>query len=764
MLTYPRWRVAVALPLPAYDFLPVGEPLAALGKRVLVPWQGGSRVGVVLEVLGGTLERGLNLKEAIAVLDTEPIFTPQACVALLEVAQQGMCFDGLVYQDFMPFGLEPSFLHHVQLVANLDLSTLPEGAAKLEQRALAASLDPSLLEFLRGQGLLQETVRLELASREIIRAAQSDAALTPKQTTALEVLRENNGFYTLKSWAESAQVSTAVVSKLLERGVAVRQSEPLPLELPVYAAPSEPPAKKAAWLESANQLESEATMRLHGGKPSLRFGIVAEAIRRAVKLGQSILYLAPDHRRLERAWLALGGVAKSAMLHGGLRPLEREAVWRSSATGRISVLFGTPMALFAPLPDLGLIIVEDELSDAWKLHGGSRLFIPDAALIRGQSSGARVLFVGSVPAAESLELAGLVLPPPITRLHIVDFSAAPAAPEIGPLASMPVARDSFPISTDLKRVLRQTAERSRQAVIIAPRRGYSAVLRCKDCAWIPYCPHCDVPLKYHAASRVLECHQCGYSAAPPTRCPSCEGTVLAPRGPGSEWIERELRVFLPQSKIYRFDRDLKSDLSDIWRGQAGIIVGTTAVLGLPPPPDLALIALTFADTMHSSPDFRAGERFHALLRQLLEWHPTRAPLLLVQTFNGQHQALQQILSLEDASSFAQSELESRQAFLYPPFAQLAQIQVSARREPDAEIAASKLGSYIKDRGAAQLELLGPAPASIARVKGLFIFQLLVRANSRERLAHLLEPARAYRAGGVRVRIDVNPRQLTDLLE
>ncbi len=758
------WRVAVALPVPAYDFLPIRKPFLGLGKRVLVPWQGGSRVGLVLEVVEASLERGLSLKESIAVLDTEPLFTPEACAAMLELAQQSMGFAGLVYQDFLPFGLEPSFSHTVQLLPDLDLQNLPDSAQKLEQRQPAQHLDPSLLEFLRGQGLLNETVRLEIPSREVIRAAQSNLTPTPKQAIALEVLRESGGFYTLKSWAENAGVSTGMLNKLLEQGAAMRELEPLPMDLPDFGQPETPPISKAVHLAAAAELEPHRLARLHGGKPRERFAVLAQLIRQAIKRGQSILYLAPDHLRLERAYSALAGLGKSAMLHGALRPLERESVWRTCATGRVSILFSTAFGLFAPLPDLGLIILEDELSDAWKLHGGSRVFLPDAAQLRAKQSGANLLFVGSVPASESLELEGVILRPPTARLHIVDFSAAQTQPEIGPMANMPLARDSFPISTDLKRLLRQTAERGRQAVVIAPRRGYSAMLRCQDCGWTPYCPHCDVPLKYHAAARALECHQCGYSTNPPNRCPSCEGTVLMPRGPGSEWIARELRSFLPQSKVYRFDRDHKDDIEPITRGEAGIIVGTTAVLGLPAPPDLALIALSFADTMHSSPDFRAGERFHALLRQLLEWHPTRAPLLLIQTFDGQHKALQQILAHQPADAFARSELETRENFLYPPFAHLAQVQISARREPDAEVASSQLGGLIRDRGADGLELLGPAPAGIARVKGLFIYQLLVRAKEKIRLAHLLEPARAYRHSGVRVRIDVNPRQLTDVLE
>ncbi len=758
-----RWRVAVSLPLPAYDFQPLGDAHSALGKRVLVPWQGGARVGVVLEVLEGTMDRGLALKDAIAVLDHTPIFTKATCAAMLEISRESMSFEGLVYQDFLPWGAEPALTHRVKLVDGITLENLPEVARQFTAWAEANLFDPAVLDFFRSQGLLEDDVQLERPSREIIRATtqQAKKKLTEKQERALEILHETGEFGTLKAWSDASGVSSGVIAKLLELGVAQRVLESYEPALPTTPETETFPKPRLLALQQGAQLEAHQVSRLHGGKPKDRFEIIAALMRQCEG---EVLYLAPDHTRLQRAFKALGGFGVSALLHGGLKPLEREAVWQTCAKGEIAALFGTPMALFAPLGNVKLIVLEDELSDAWKLHGGSRLFVPDAALIRAQQAGAKLLFAGSVPAAESLALPGIVLHPPRARLHVVDFSQEAALPEIGPLSNMRPTRNSYPISTEFKRLLRQTIERGRQAVVIAPRRGYSAVLRCKDCAWVPFCPNCDVPLRFHASSRALECHQCGYKTNPPNRCPTCDGTVLAPRGPGSEWIERELAAFLPQTQVYRFDRDRKDDLERLYQGSSGVIVGTTAVLQLEPPPDLALIALTFADTMHSSPDFRASERFHALVRQLLEWHPTRAPLLLVQTFQGGHAALLAIGNGHDVEQFPHNELPSREMFLYPPYAKMAQVQIAARRPGDAEIAASKLGSLIRDRGAQHLELLGPAPAPIARVKGLFVFNLLVRAKDTSRLAHLLEPARGFREGGVRVRIDVNPRQLEELLE
>jgi primosomal protein N' (replication factor Y) len=762
-LTHTRWRVAVALPIPAYDFKPVhGSDADALGRRVLVPWQGGARVGLVVEINEDPRD-DLNIKEAIAVLDDLPVLEPNACRALLEIAQETFCNVGVAYQDFLPWGLEPPVEHTVRLVAGVNAAELPAQAQRLHNWTSAALHDPGVLEFLRSQGLLEEQARLIGPTKEIIRLLPEfdPPKLTGKQARAMDALRELEQFDSGVAWAEAAGVSVGTVTKLIAMGAAERARVPQGSPLPELPATPPAPRATAEVHAHADTLEGLAVARLHGGKPRERFAILAELIRRAPG---GVLVLAPDYARLERAFAALGDVRAGALLAGDLKHPQRQAVWRAAQRGDVEVLFGTPFALLAPVRDLALVVIEDELSDAWKLHSGSRAFIPEIARTRAEAAGARLLYAGSVPATESLALPGIVLPPPRARLHVVDLSAQPQRDEMGPMVHLNPPRNSFPISTTLKKVLRQTAERARQGVVIAPRRGYSAVIRCKDCGWLPFCPNCDVPLRYHLETRGLECHQCGHTERPPTRCPTCEGTVLAPRGPGSQWIQRELQQLLPGTRVYRFDRDTKDDLAAIYRGEPGVIVGTTAVLGLPPPPNLALIALSFADTMHTSPDFRAGERYHFALRQLAEWHPTRAPLLLIQTFQAGHAVLQGLNAGSDVAVYPTSELESRASFSYPPHTKLAQVQVAARRQHDAQMCASKLGGLIKDRGADSHELLGPAPAPIARLKGLYAYQLLVRAPDMARLTHLLEPARNFREGGVRVRVEMHPRQLEELLE
>ena len=749
------WRVLVPLPLGAYDFRALKTDTPALGARVLVPWQGGARVGVVLEVLeDARVDRGLHLKDAIALLDVTPILTADALETLKAVASFALAPLGVVLEDFLPFGLRQEVEHLVRLVPGINTAELPTRAEAMLEWSSAALHDPGLLEFLRSQGLLEEEANLLEPMREVIKPVlePSDMKLTPKQALALETLQDLGRSPSLAEWARDAGVSSGVVSKLERLGLAYRGFEALAAVQLEF--PRTDPAPKVVSLEP--NLE-----RVHGGRWRERQAIIAQLIR---ETKGGVLYLAPARGRLERAFKALGGVRPSAMLHFDLNARERQAVWTGARETDFEVIFGTMMALLAPIKNLKLIVLEEEGSDAWKLQGGSRVFVPDAAKLRSEASGARLVFTGAVPSVESLSLHGMVLEPPRSRIHIVDYANPNLAPEMGPMSHMSVAKESWPLSSALKKVLKQVAERGRQAVLIAPRRGFSALVKCPDCAWLPYCPNCDVPLRFHAISRTLECHQCGHQTTPPKRCPKCDGTVLNPKGPGTQWIQKELEKLLPGTNVYRYDRDQKDDLKAFKRGESGVIVGTTAVLSLEPPPDLALIALTFADTFHTHPDFRSSERFHALLRQLLEWHPTRAPLLLVQTFSGRHPALVQILEHHSSDVFPELELASREALSFPPFSQLAQVQLAGRKSHDAEQAAQKIAALIKDRGATKTELLGPAPNPIPRLRGLYVFNLLVKTQNLERLQHLLEPARRSREGSVRVRIDVNPRNISELIE
>ncbi|MBB6098338.1 primosomal protein N' (replication factor Y) [Deinobacterium chartae] len=749
------WSVALPLPIPAYDF---GEPHGfegpvPVGFRVLVPWQGELRIGIVV---GESSAHGHRLRDAVALLEERPWLSAALVDTLCRAARARSVPLGLLFGDFVSAGWDSALDHRVARVAGADLASFGPGVAELNEDFLEARrFDATLLDAVRAQALLVERVQLSPRLEGSYRAVEGQGKLTPKGRAAWEVLRREGPLSSLAEWARRAAVSTSVVSGVVTKGWAQMDQRAAPP--PPLPEPQLPPIRP-----QPHGLPTAAVTRLHGGRPAERHARVAARILEVIRADGDVLYLTPDAASRGRTWRALSGLTESVCYSGELTPAQREHAWELARAGRARLIVGSYAALALPLAHLRLIVLEDEGSDAYKLQGGSRAFVPDLARSLAERSGADLLLTGPVPSAEGLLEPGVVLPAPRARLHVVDYGAPEEAPEVGPL-SLPNhqrSRQGWPLSNDLQRALKQVAERGRQAVLLAPRRGYSALLRCSSCGHTPMCRNCDVPLRFHAERRELTCHQCGYHLRPPDLCPACEGPMMQPKGPGTEWIAAEVRRLLPGFPVYRYDREQQDDLSAVYDSRPGVIVATQALLGLEAPPDLALIGLTFADTWLAVSDFRASERYHRLLRQLIEWHPQRAPLMVIQTFQGDHPALRSVYEGKDAGFYLEEELRARKLLAYPPYVRLAQVEVAARDQAKAQQAALEVAQALLGSGAGEREVLGPAPAPVARLRGLYAFNLLLRARDEERLEALLKPLQGR--WSARVRVDVNPRDLLNL--
>ncbi|SEJ90518.1 replication restart DNA helicase PriA [Deinococcus reticulitermitis] len=579
-------------------------------------------------------------------------------------------------------------------------------------------------------------------------------------------LREHGPTETLSAWAQGAGVSPGAVSALVGKGWAEYLQQPAPPpELPAPQPTPDPrPAEELLALTS-DLLPETGEWRLHGGREGARWLALAPRLTRLLAQGRGVLVLVPDRATLARAWEGLSGYAevagtRAAQLTGLLTPRQREEAWRQIREGEARLVIGSPHALGAPLSNLALVVVLEEGSDAYKLLSGSRAFVPDLAARVAREWGAALGNVGTVPAVESAGLPGVVLAPPRTRVHIVDYSRPTEQAQLGPLSSphLTPQGQGYPLSHDLARLLRQVQERGRQAALLAPRRGYSALLRCPGCESVPQCKNCDIPLRFHHETRRMTCHQCGYGQGVPDRCDECGEQMWKARGPGTEWIAQEVTRLLPGMPVYRLDRDHQDNLAPLYAGESGVVVGTPLLLSRVCPPDLALIGVTLADTWLGVSDFRASERYHRMLRQLAAWHPRRAPLLVVQTFQGDHPALRVLADGRDALAYPAAEAQVRRELLYPPAVRLAQIEVSARDKERACAAAQAVADALHGAGATEPEILGPAPSPVARLRGVYPYHLLLRARSDARLAELLGVLDT-RSWSARVRVDVNPRAI-----
>ncbi|GAA4005838.1 primosomal protein N' [Deinococcus rubellus] len=812
------WSVALPLPLPPYDFAaPHGFAGSALGRRVLIPWRGDLALGVVVggsagsghklrEVAGvlddspwvghgflagaaslSALSRvplGLLLSDLLgvglnpryshrvrAVQDADlSLFarhTPTSDwtdasafpPALLDaVREQGLLDEAFgltprsttIYQA-RPWAQVPEDQRHQTAWQAVASSAVPLTARQHTAWAWLDAHGPvlSLGDWARragvGSGVVMAVVQRGWAEAVIVDAAPP---------TAWSVLQTAGPFETQSAWAQAAGVPPSQVASLLAR----RWADSVEVQAPPPALPAPAAPPRAV----PDDLPEGLIWRLHGGRDRERFASLAARLRRRLELGRSVLVLAPDAATLRRAWDALSGLAadtgtQAVPFSGGLSEVQREHTWQLIQSGEARLIIGSALALPAPVSDLALIVVLEEASDGYKLPSGSGVFVPDLAARMASALQTPLAYVGTAPAVESVAHPGVIIAAPRSRVHIVDYANPASQPDMGPLSGVQLRQSGagYPLSHDLAKVLRQVAERGRQAALLAPRRGYSALIRCPSCEHTPQCRNCDIPLRLHQQTRQLTCHQCGYTQGIPERCDVCGEALWSARGPGTEWIAAEVRTLLPGCPIYRFDKDQQDDLTPLMRGESGVVVGTQALLSQDAPPNLALIGVTLADTWLNLSDFRASERYHRLLRQLVTWHPERAPLLLVQTFQAEHPALRSVADSHDALQFPRAEYELRRALNYPPHASLAQVLITAREQGRASAGADEVAQALFAAGATPQEVLGPAPSPVTRIKGLYPYHLMLRTRDETRLATLLEVLnRSWKA---RVRVDVTPR-------
>ncbi len=740
------------LPLEPLTYLPPasGQP-ATVGARVAVPWQGGARIGLVVgrrEVAAG---RGMELREAIDGLDAEPFVAAGAVEALLRIARHAAVPAGVALATLLPWGFRDALRHLVRPLPGADVPGLERDGDWVEASTVALEH----LDWLRGQGLVEErVVRVRPTVRVLAPVhpvdAELDGARRANQRRALTRLWEQETTASAAELARDAEVPESAVRALVSKGYATYrevEAPPPPLPRPVPEASPPSPAPPDA-------VPPEGDGGVMGGLRRQRLAALVPRLRSDLDGGRSVLILAPEQARLHEAAEALASLPLF-VLSGELDDEQRLRLFEELRASGPVVVLGTYLALLAPAPHLGRVVVLEAASGSYKLQAGARLFVTEAASQLARSSDAALTLTDVVGGPDTLvrlpEGARRDLPLPRLRLHAADMGGS----------------GNWPLHPDLVRVLKQVRERERQAVLIAPRRGFSAALGCEACGWTAQCPNCDLSLRYHRQDGRLRCHQCGHVQAPPQACPACGSTSLAPlRGAGTQWVAEQLAGMLDGLRVLRFDSDRRDDLAPLLEGRPGVVVGTTAVLRLPPLPALSLVALTLFDTHLALADFRAEEEALRMLLELGELSAGRRPLVLVQTYQPGHPVLRALASDPPdpaVEALVGGQLERRRRFAYPPFGALAKLQLAARERGAAAEAASALAEELRRRGAEEDEVLGPAPAPVARLKGRYAFQVLLRLNAADRLEQILAGL-PPRMGRARLRVDVDPRDVGELLE
>jgi primosomal protein N' (replication factor Y) (superfamily II helicase) len=547
------------------------------------------------------------------------------------------------------------------------------------------------------------------------------------------------------------------------------------MSLPTLPGPRQGPPLTLAQSQSVETvvaaLGSFQALLLEGVTGSGKTEVYLEAIAECLRRGQQALVLVPEiglTPQTLRRFRARLGVPIEA-LHSGLADGERARVWAALSRGDARVLVGTRSAIFSPLPEAGLIVIDEEHDGSYKQQDGVRYSARDFALVRGKALGVPVLLGSATPSLESL---AAVQAGRYVHLRLAERAGGARAPTV---RVVDVRRRPLQagLSAELRDAISACLARGEQALVFRNRRGYAPVLLCHDCGWSAQCQRCDKPLTVHAAGRRLICHHCGTQARPPSACPECGGLALQPQGAGTERIEEALAAAFPDALRVRVDREttrgrdaLEAHLASLGHGP-GILIGTQMLAKGHDLPRLSLVAVVGVDEGLFSADFRASERLSQLLIQVAgrAGRADRPGEVLLQTHHPDHPLLLTLLS-GGYRQFAAAALAERADAGFPPFGHLALLRAEAQDEHAGRdfLALARGLAQAQLDGDTRVSLHGPLPAPMPRRAGRHRWQLLLSTQQRPALQALLSTwvPQLYdekQARRVRWSLDVDPQDL-----
>lgn len=560
--------------------------------------------------------------------------------------------------------------------------------------------------------------------------------------------------------------------------------------LPAPAEPSlmpEPSPEQTALLEQLGAAGAGSTVLLHGVTGSGKTEIYLRAAAQALAAGRQALVLVPEINltpQLEARFAQRFAGQRIVSLHSGLTPVQRLRHWLAAHLGAADLVLGTRLAVFASLPRLGLIVVDEEHDPSYKQQEGARYSARDLAVYRGRQEGATVLLGSATPSLETWQRATegrylkLALPSRIggaelPQVRVVDMNLQPKPGPGGAALSPPLVQ-----------ALQQRIDRGEQSLVFLNRRGYAPVLHCTDCGWKSGCPHCSAWRVFHKLDRTLRCHHCGWTERVPRACPDCGNLDIAPVGRGTERLEEQLAAVLSGRdgaplRIARIDADstrakgaLEAQLGSVHAGEVDVLVGTQMITKGHDFRRITLVAAVAPDSALFSSDFRAGERLFALLMQAAgragrDAVQAARSEMWVQTWHPRH-PLYEALRRHDFEAFAASQLRERAAAGLPPFSHLAMLRADAKTAEAARDflqAAAECAQTLPE--AEPVTIYAPVPLPVARVADVERMQMLVESASRPALQrflaqwiealHALRRERAPNAPKVlRWAIDVDP--------
>jgi len=843
------------LPQPLTYSVPPALPLS-VGAAVVVPFGAQQAVGYVVALKDDCPpEMAAKIKPVAARIENAPSFNQELCDLARWVSAQTLCDLKDAVHLIVPEVMSSQIKTTLHLAD--DWEEQLAGSRAASQKDLAAALaalggaaepgklakaqgqakpGPALLE-LKKKGIVTEeravklpparrkmvrllrlTVETDVAAEEAARLERGGAARQARLLRALlEAEEEGRKAKRPASGLAVGASAGAAAKALAEKGLARYAEVPMrrdPFQFFGFVAGNAPPlthAQTQAALEIGRHLAAQdgRPLLLHGVTGSGKTEVYLDAVCRALALNRNALILLPEiglTAQVLDLFKARFGADEVAVLHSALSLGERHDEWRRIQSGEARVVVGARSSVFAPVPNLGLIILDEEHDGSYKQDSSPRYHARDVAQFRAAQTGATVILGSATPSLESyykartgeyglITLSERIDSRPLPPVQVVDLreemkAGSPPAPILGSQSKKVATLNPAPqnwgggvslpkpespprsvFGADLTEALGACLARREQAILFLNRRGFASFLLCRDCGFTFRCPNCDVSLTYHHAGRYLQCHHCDYRRHVPDLCPKCQGLRLRPFGLGTEKVEDAVRQQFPVARTLRMDRDTMSrkgahaeTLRAFKRGEADILIGTQMVAKGLDFPNVTLVGVVSADTALNVPDFRAPERAFQLLTQV-SGRAGRGKVpgsVIVQTFTPEHDSII-FASTHDYYGFYEHAIAQRAELGYPPFSHMANVVFTDESEEEAQKRSRHFATILRAViGREGVTILGPVACPLARLRGRYRWHLALRAPAKKTLLTLLRTALGEMVAGERSGLTVDMDPLTML--
>jgi primosomal protein N' (replication factor Y) (superfamily II helicase) len=796
----------VSLPVPldrsfTYELPAKLRQLARAGCRVWVPFGTRKLTGVIIRTHDDRPSQ--ELREVLRLLDPEPVLESELlhlgqwiaeyyCAPLGEVLKSMLPLSGEVRRSARFSLTEAGRDVARQLVVNPESDAAVRVLAVLEQQARSADYFVSRIEnarnslralVKRGWVCVEENredrdplrAPAERLRAEFLRRPAEDVKLKKSERELLAFLELHPGPHNLAELNRSVKAAGPAARGLARRELVrlepegIRAASGFERPVPVLNAQQE-----EAFQAIRNGLERNEfkTFLLEGVTGSGKTEVYLRSIEAALALGKNALLLVPEIALTP----AMAGQffqrfgKQVAILHSAVGDAERADQWRRIRRSDARVVVGTRSGVFAPVQNLGLVIVDEEHDASYKQQESPRYHGRDVALVRAKKAGAVAVLGSATPSVESrynseqgkykiLRLPERIAQRPLPEVHVIDMRV-----------EFLETRRQATFSRKLLEEVQQRLAQGEQTILLLNRRGFSNFMVCRACGERLQCANCAVVLTHHKRDRRMLCHYCGYAEKIPSECPKCGSDYIQFLGTGSERVEDELHQHLPVARIGRLDRDstrgkgaVEQILDSFRDGAIDILVGTQMIAKGHDIPNVTLVGVVLADIGLSMPDFRAAERSFQLLTQAAgrAGRGSTPGRVVIQTLNPDHYAVR-FAAQHDYEGFYKKEMEFRKWLRYPPFAALANVLVRAQRQEDALRMATQL-SFVLNPPPEGIRVMGPAEAPVPRLKDEFRFQILLKAAKRPVLREVLQGLRQFaekeKWGATALVIDVDPISL-----